>query len=345
MDRDGADFKNALKSLKSRLGVECLPLQYPIIKNEVTVGYVDLLALDVHVWLQSGGATQAENQQHQSAEVVVTKFDDYEDEEVKIKALEARSKLFDQLSDYDDEFCEEMLELMESSEEGSGSPSLKNIIAAVKRVCNLTYPSNGGSSSGGENMESSKPRVIPCLMGASLRGIGVEALLDASVALLPNPTERSPPFVSSADKKKQLSVKPQDPLCGLAFKVSNDPHRGALVYLRVYSGTLKKGQVLQCGGVSGQSASDVEEESTTTVTATATTNSTKGFKERMTHLLKPFGDELIPIGEEGAGPGETVVAVGLKKTVTGDTIVGFKGPLHGWTLPRIPIPHPVSSPI
>eukprot|EP00615_Pteridomonas_danica_P000626 CAMPEP_0114338496 /NCGR_PEP_ID=MMETSP0101-20121206/7077_1 /TAXON_ID=38822 ORGANISM="Pteridomonas danica, Strain PT" /NCGR_SAMPLE_ID=MMETSP0101 /ASSEMBLY_ACC=CAM_ASM_000211 /LENGTH=529 /DNA_ID=CAMNT_0001471101 /DNA_START=66 /DNA_END=1655 /DNA_ORIENTATION=+ len=205
---------------------------------------------------------------------------------------------------------------------------------------NPNYNQNDDDENDDYKQES--PRVVPCLMGASLRGIGVEALLDASVALLPNPKEKSPPFLipppneqpvngkasSESMKRKALQVESEDPLCALAFKVMNDSHRGALVYLRIYSGTLKKGQVLQCGGGQGSSSSQGSD-------------GVKGNKERMTHLLKPFGDDLIPVGDEGAKPGDTVVAVGLKKTVTGDSVVAFKGPLHGWTLPRIPIPHPV----
>ena len=59
----------------------------------------------------------------------------------------------------------------------------------------------------------------------------------------------------------------------------------------------------------------------------------------MTTLLKPFADDLTPV--DSAPAGTTVVAVGLKNTITGDTLVAHKGPLHSMVLPGIPLPEPV----
>ena len=99
-------------------------------------------------------------------------------------------------------------------------------------------------------------------------------------------------------------------LCSFAFKVVHDKARGPIVYVRNYSGTLKAKQVLW--------------------------NATKRVKERLNQLLLVSADELDNVDEMGAG--EVACLVGLKHTVTGDTLVDFNGPLHGYVLAGMTIP-------
>ena len=96
--------------------------------------------------------------------------------------------------------------------------------------------------------------VTPTLLGAALRGYGVEPLLDSAVAFLPAPEDRPAPTLrikegkggkrGSDSQSQQLALGKKEPVCALAFKVAHDRHRGPLVYLRVYSGTLERRQVL-----------------------------------------------------------------------------------------------------
>ena len=128
-------------------------------------------------------------------------------------------------------------------------------------------------------------KASPVLCAAALKGIGVRAVLDAIVDFLPAP-------------------RALDSLHGgaraLAFKVTHDSHRGPLVFLRIYDGELSPKTPLY-----GLSPRD-----------------NVVSPERPTALMRPFADDLEPLGnDEVATRGEIVVAVGLKKTVAGDTIV------------------------
>uniref|UniRef100_A0A4W6F2P9 Elongation factor G2 n=1 Tax=Lates calcarifer TaxID=8187 RepID=A0A4W6F2P9_LATCA len=122
---------------------------------------------------------------------------------------------------------------------------------------------------------------VPVLCGSSLRNKGVQPLLDAIVAYLPAPSERR---------------WYKDDLCALAFKVLHDKQRGPLVFLRIYSGTLKP--------------------------QTAVHNINRNNTERMSRLLVPFADQHVEIPSMTAG--NIALTVGLKQTVTGDTIVSSK---------------------
>uniref|UniRef100_H3D7E2 GTP dependent ribosome recycling factor mitochondrial 2 n=1 Tax=Tetraodon nigroviridis TaxID=99883 RepID=H3D7E2_TETNG len=127
---------------------------------------------------------------------------------------------------------------------------------------------------------------VPVLCGSSLRNKGVQPLLDAITAYLPAPDERHHDLVRWY----------QDDLCALAFKVVHDKQRGPLVFLRIYSGCLKP--------------------------QTAVHNINRNSTERMSRLLVPFADQHVEIPSMTAG--NIALTVGLKQTVTGDTIVSSK---------------------
>uniref|UniRef100_A0A673CBM5 Elongation factor G2 n=1 Tax=Sphaeramia orbicularis TaxID=375764 RepID=A0A673CBM5_9TELE len=124
---------------------------------------------------------------------------------------------------------------------------------------------------------------VPVLLGSSLKNKGVQPLLDAITAYLPAPNERHHDLVQWY----------KDDLCALAFKVLHDKQRGPLVFLRIYSGTLKA--------------------------QTAVHNINRNSIERMSRLLVPFADQHVEIPSMPAG--NIALTVGLKQTVTGDTIV------------------------
>nr|XP_046230913.1 ribosome-releasing factor 2, mitochondrial [Scatophagus argus] len=127
---------------------------------------------------------------------------------------------------------------------------------------------------------------VPVLCGSSLRNKGVQPLLDAITAYLPAPSERHHDLVRWY----------KDDLCALAFKVVHDKQRGPLVFLRIYSGVLKS--------------------------QTAVHNINRNSIERMSRLLVPFADQHVEIPSMTAG--NIALTVGLKQTVTGDTIVSSK---------------------
>ena len=135
--------------------------------------------------------------------------------------------------------------------------------------------------------------LIPVLCGSALRGIGVDPLLDAVTHYLPAPTD-VPPVQAILDEDEEVYLEPDEdgPLAALAFKVMTDPFVGRLVYLRVYSGTLKAGATV--------------------------VNSTKGTRERTGRVLTVHANRREEV--DGVGAGNICGAIGLKNTFTGDTI-------------------------
>ena len=134
--------------------------------------------------------------------------------------------------------------------------------------------------------------LIPVLCGSALRGIGVDPLLDAVTHYLPAPSDVPPVQVTLDDEDVYLEPDEDGPLAALAFKVMADPFVGGLVYLRVYSGTLKAGATV--------------------------VNSTKGIRERTGRVLTVHANRREEV--EGVGAGNICGAIGLKNTFTGDTI-------------------------
>ncbi|MBC8378914.1 MAG: elongation factor G [Planctomycetes bacterium] len=132
------------------------------------------------------------------------------------------------------------------------------------------------------------------LVGSALKNIGVRKLLDAVVAYLPAPLER-PTAVGyrNGDKEKQIEVvcDPDKPFVGLAFKITSDKH-GDLYFLRVYQGTLKSGSRVL--------------------------NSNRDRKENVTRIFQMHANSRNILEEAHAG--DIIAVVGLKETLTGDTL-------------------------
>lgn len=157
--------------------------------------------------------------------------------------------------------------------------------------------------------------MIPMLCGSSFKNKGVQTLLDAVVEYLPAPTEVADiRGVDPKDEEKEVSVKSTDDgeFAGLAFKIMTDPFVGQLTFVRVYRGSLESGSYV--------------------------INSTKGKKERVGRLLKMHSNKREDIKEVYAG--EICAFVGLKETLTGDTLCSEKDPV---ILERMEFPDPVIS--
>ncbi|CAM2833178.1 elongation factor G [Helicobacter burdigaliensis] len=157
--------------------------------------------------------------------------------------------------------------------------------------------------------------MIPMLCGSSFKNKGVQTLLDAVVEYLPAPTEVADiRGVDPKDEEKEISVKSTDDgeFAGLAFKIMTDPFVGQLTFVRAYRGMLESGSYVL--------------------------NSTKGKKERVGRLLKMHSNKREDIKEVYAG--EICAFVGLKDTLTGDTLCSEKDPV---ILERMEFPDPVIS--
>jgi len=155
-------------------------------------------------------------------------------------------------------------------------------------------------------------RVHPVFVGSALKYIGVQRLLDGVVAYLPSPLDK--PVIKGhkpGDESKEIPVKcdPQGSLVALAFKITGDTH-GDLYFLRIYQGTLKAGSRVL--------------------------NPNRDKKENITRLFEMHANER-KLREE-ARAGDIVAVVGLRETLTGDTLCDTKKPVM---LPSISFPQTV----
>ena len=157
-------------------------------------------------------------------------------------------------------------------------------------------------------------KLVPIFCGSSLRNKGVQPLLDAVVDYLPSPIDI--PSVEGYNPINQTqetrATEKSGALSALAFKIQTDPHVGRLTYIRIYSGTLKSGSYVY--------------------------NASKDKQERVGRLLLMHANKREEIEEAFAG--EIVAVVGLKDTVTGDTLCVTNRPI---ILESIHFPDPVIS--
>ncbi len=157
-------------------------------------------------------------------------------------------------------------------------------------------------------------KLVPIYAGSSLRNKGVQPVLDAVVDYLPSPLDL-PPVEGTHPRTEEKVVYPRGkdaPFAGIAFKIQIDPHVGKLTYVRIYSGKLESGSYAY--------------------------NSSKDTKERVGRLLLMHANQREEIREAYAG--EIVAVVGLKDTITGDTLCD---PEHPIVLEKITFPDPVIS--
>ncbi len=158
-------------------------------------------------------------------------------------------------------------------------------------------------------------QINPILCGSALKNKGVQFLLDAIVEYLPCPLDIPPTKATELeDLDVSLAITPQDnePFAALAFKVMADPFVGKLIFFRVYSGMLAAGSYV--------------------------INARTGEKERIGRIVRMHANDREEVSEVFSG--DIAAAVGLKGTLTGDTLFDEKRPLK---LESIIIPEPVIS--
>lgn len=275
MDKMGADYFATLKSIRDRLAAPAVPYNIPIGKENDFRGIVDLITRKAYVW-----DPKAEGLGKEFDEIEIPK--DMTDEVEKYRA-----ELVERISENDDALTEKFLNGQDISEE-----ELKKAL----RKAVIGY------------------KIVPVLAGSSLRNKGVQPLLDAVVEYLPSPVDIESIEGTNPKTEEKVSRKlvPEEPFCGLAFKVQIDPHVGKLTYVRVYSGILKSG--------------------------TSVLNTTKHDRERIGRILLMHANTREEITEAYAG--EIVAVVGLKSTVTGDSLCDEGHPI---ILESISFPEPVIS--
>ncbi len=203
MDRAGADFFNAVKEIKDKLGANPVPIQIPIGAEDTFKGVIDLVRNKAILW---------------NDETMGAKYDVAEiPADLKELAAEWRAKMVESVAEFDDKLLEKFFENPDSISEEE--------ITAVLRKGTIAMT------------------ITPVLCGASFKNKGIQTLLDAVMALLPSPmdVEAVKGINPDTDVEEERHPDPNDKFCALAFKIATDPFVGRLAYFRVYSGTLAAG--------------------------------------------------------------------------------------------------------
>ncbi|MEC8110634.1 MAG: elongation factor G, partial [Pseudomonadota bacterium] len=274
MDKIGADFFNCVDMIKDRTGAIPAPIQMPIGAENEFAGIVDFIEMKEWVW----------NSEDLGASWVVQDIRP----ELADKAAEMRAALVELAVEQDDDAMEAFLEGEEPDE------------ATLRRLIRL----------GTLNMS-----FVPVLCGSAFKNKGVQPLLNAVIDFLPGPLDVPAytgfaPGDASETRDIERNADDAEPLSGLAFKIMNDPFVGSLTFLRIYSGSLKKGDSIL--------------------------NSTKGKKERVGRMMMMHSNNREEIEEAFAG--DIVALAGMKETTTGDTMCDASKPV---VLETMTFPDPV----
>lgn len=205
-DRTGADFFNAVRSMREKLHANAIPVHCPIGMEGGFKGMVDLVAMKAYLFRDETMGAQ------------------YDIEEIPADLLEQckkmRMELLEELATIDENDEEFMMKVLENPDAIS-----EDEIHAVIRKGVVTNKFN------------------PVLCGTAFKNKGVQQILDAIVRWMPSPLDRGMIKGHKIDSEEDFLLAPSDdaPLSALAFKIMTDPYVGRLTFIRIYSGTLAKG--------------------------------------------------------------------------------------------------------
>jgi elongation factor G len=205
MDRVGADFEMSVQTMIDRLGAHPVPIQLPVGAEGDFKGIVDLINMKAIVYKDELGKDV-------SIEDIPADMVD--------AAEAAREHLLEEVSHYDDELVEMILEEREIPKE--------RLVAAIRKA-------------------TLEIKMTPVLCGSSFKNKGVQPLLDAVIDFLPSPldvppvTGYEPVKGDEEDREAVRHASDDEPFAALAFKIMADPYVGKLTYFRVYSGKLDAG--------------------------------------------------------------------------------------------------------
>jgi elongation factor G len=273
LDRIGADFFRVVKQVEDVLGAVPVVMTLPIGREDQFSGVVDLLTRKAWIWDDSGDPLK-----YQIKDVPADMVADME---------KWREQLIDQVADQDDDVMEKYL--------GGEEPTIDEIKHCIRKgTINLNF--------------------FPTYCGSSFKNKGVQLVLDGVVDYLPNPTEVKPQPETDIEGNPTgdyAIVDPNRPLRSLVFKIMDDRF-GALNFVRIYSGKLKKGDTLL--------------------------NTFTGKTERVGRMVEMHANDRSEI--ETAQAGDIVALIGLKNVQTGHTLCDPDKPA---TLEPMVFPDPVIS--
>ena len=254
MDRTGADFDNAVSDMRNKLGAYAYPISLPLGAEDQLKGVIDVVSQKAIIYDEGDPSGL-------KYEVTAVPADHKE------RAEAAYRELLEAVADKDDAVMELVV-----NELPIDSVTLK---AAIRRLtCSM--------------------ELVPVLGGSAFKNKGVHAVVDAVVDYLPSPVDVPSAVGTDLDNDEEVEISTDDSgqFCGLAFKLWTDPFVGKLVFMRVYRGTLKKGE--------------------------AVLNTRTRRKERASRLLMIQADKRSDCDAVYAG--DIVAIVGVKNVTTGDTL-------------------------
>ncbi|WP_417593928.1 elongation factor G [Oceanospirillum sp.] len=274
LDRMGADFYRVVDQVKNVLAANPLVMTLPIgIEDEFT-GVVDVLTKKAYIWDDSGDAE-------------------------KYEITDVPADMVDKVEEYHEALVETAVEmdddLMEAYMEGE-MPSEADLKRCIRKgTRDLAF--------------------FPTFCGSAFKNKGMQLVLDGVVDYLPSPTEVDPQPLTDPETGEPTgevaTVSTEEPFRALAFKIMDDRF-GALTFVRIYSGRLKKGDTIL--------------------------NSATGKTERIGRMVEMQADERNELSEAQAG--DIIAVVGMKNVQTGHTLCDVK---HECTLEAMIFPDPVIS--
>lgn len=256
MDKIGANFLYSIKTIYKQLQGNAHPIQLPIGSESQFIGIIDIIEKKAYYYNNDLNEMTKEKNIPSNMIKLVEKY---------------RISLIEAIANFDDNLMTKYLY-------NPNNITTKEIKIAIRKCTIL------GS-------------FFPVLCGSAYKNIGIKLMLDSIIDYLPSPID-IPPIKGTTFKGEiiQRIASDEEPFSALAFKIMSDPFVGKLTFFRVYSGWLKKGNLVL--------------------------NSTKNKNERVGRLLQMHANNREEINEVHAG--DIAAAVGLKITTTGDTLCDTK---------------------
>ena len=261
MDRVGADFEMSIDSMRKKLGANVWPVLLPLGKEDYLKGQLDVINKKAIIYSDSDD---------QGSVYEIT------DVPAEQQALvdKAYNDLVTAVSDLDDEVGTLFLE---------EKPITPEVLKA------------------GIRRQTIANKFVPVVGGSAFKNKGVQCLVDAVIDYLPSPLDIPPAVGMEPDTHEKIGAPTDDKgkFCSLAFKLWSDPFVGKLVFFRVYSGTLSKGDTVY--------------------------NPRTNKRERISRLIQIQADKREDI--HTCYSGDIAAIVGIKNITTGDTLCDEDHPI------------------
>jgi len=277
MDKVGADYDYCYNSILDRLGAPAIPVVIPDGQADTFKGVIDIID-------QVGYYTDMNDEKDRGNTVVMKPVPEH----MKEKVAHYRAIMLEKIAELDDALMDKYLTDPESLQPAELRAALRKGTIAFK--------------------------AHPLYCGSAYKYVGVQKVLDGVIEYLPSPVDMPAVKGTNPRDKDKVEIRerqPDQPFCGLAFKIVDDKF-GTLTYVRVYSGVLEKG--------------------------TRILNANKDSRENVSRMFQMSADDRE--ARDSAEAGDIIAVIGIDEANTGDTLCD---PDHPIILERPSFPEPVIS--